>query len=101
MKPITPKQAMDARKTQPDAVIKSFNEMIIEKWAGYSATIRQDEIAERIARKLDCSVDEVFDRHYLDIEDIFQAAGWAVLYDKPGYNETYIPFFRFTKRSHS
>jgi len=42
--------------------------------------------------------DEVFDKGWLNIEPMYRAAGWKVVYDKPAYNESYEPTFTFTKR---
>lgn len=42
---------------------------------------------------------ECFDRHYLDIEEIYSASGWVVKYDKPAYNEDYPATFEFKKKS--
>jgi len=97
-KPITPKEVQDLKNaTFPDEVIEVFNELIVENWDGHSATIKQDVAAGRIAKRMKITRAKVFDRSLLDIEDVFQKAGWKVDYDKPGYNETYDAFFRFTK----
>lgn len=41
--------------------------------------------------------DEIFDNHWLDIEDIYREQGWKVKYDKPGYNEeSFKPYFEFS-----
>lgn len=41
---------------------------------------------------------DVFERGYLDIEETYRKAGWSVVYDKPGYNETYDAFYTFTRK---
>jgi hypothetical protein len=40
----------------------------------------------------------MFNKHWFDIEDIYRKAGWAVEFDKPGYNESYESFFVFKKK---
>jgi len=98
--PIKPDDVIELRKKFiPDEVIKAFNEAIVEKWNGKSATINQDYIVNKIKQKLEIdSGDFLFDNHYLDVEDIFRGVGWIVVYDKPGYNETYSATFEFRKK---
>jgi hypothetical protein len=42
---------------------------------------------------------EIFHRGWLDVEDAYRAEGWTVVYDKPGYNESYAASFTFSARS--
>lgn len=95
--PIRPEEVVSEKeKLIPDVVISSFNNLIAEKWNGVSAEIKQPEIVKLlVAAGLD--KDEIFKRHWLDVEDIFRAVGWVVEYDKPGYNESYDAFFVFRK----
>lgn len=53
-----------------------------------------------ILSKFDHRIDrqEIFDNCWLDVEDIFEEVGWKVVYDKPGYNESYPANFEFTKK---
>lgn len=74
-----------------------FNEMIAAAWDGRSATVMQDDVITAIIMRLQVSREEVFDRHLLDVEPVYQAAGWDVTYDKPGFNETYRPYFNFRR----
>ena len=90
--PIRPE---DIVKTVPDEVIQVFNEMISEAWDGNSATLKQNDVAPRIADRMECSRAHVFKKGWLDIESLFRDAGWEVEYDKPGYNESYGAAFTF------
>jgi len=38
---------------------------------------------------------EIFDKGWLNVEEVYRAAGWAVEYDKPGFNESYSATFTF------
>ncbi len=101
MKPISPNEigALKA-KTLPSEVIEAFNELIVKNWSGACAIIKQDEIVKLICAKLKIKPkdrQDVYDNHYLDVEDLYRAEGWRVEYDKPGYNETYEAFFKFRK----
>jgi len=51
--------------------------------------VTQGKFTRRMAR------DEIFDRGWLDVEDLYRISGWRVEYHKPGYNETYEPTFEF------
>lgn len=97
-KPIKPSEVAGRRaETIPPEVIDAFNEAIVANWTGRSATVIQKEVAAMIASKLSCPLEMVYDKHYLDVESIFEAAGWTVKYDKPGYCETYDAYFEFSK----
>lgn len=37
----------------------------------------------------------IFRRGYLNVEEAYREQGWSVVYDKPGYNETYDASFEF------
>ena len=93
-RPIRPDEVV---KTIPPEVIEIVNEMIKERWNGSSATIMQDDVVRRVCLKMKVMSDAVFDKGWLDFEDVFRAEGWKVTYDKPGYCEDYAAFFRFEK----
>jgi hypothetical protein len=99
IKPLAPDEVQGKKnETIPDGVIEAVNEAIVASWNGTSASFTQDEIIDRIRAKIDVSRADIFSRNWLDFEDIFRAAGWAVDYDKPAYNETYAANFTFKKR---
>ena len=101
MKPISPQEIEDTlEEIFPDAVIMAVNELLKERYRpGNSVNLKQDEIINRI-QHLDSSLSrtELFNKHYLDFESLFQKAGWKVSYDKPGYNENYAANFTFEKQ---
>lgn len=102
MKAITPDEVGPAHaKTIPDDVIASFNELIVQNWDGEAtAVVKQDAVIALILAKMpSASREELFAKRWLDIEPIFELAGWRVHYDKPGYNENYEAFFEFTRRN--
>ncbi len=98
--PIKPKDVAK-RKHIPEAVFEVFNDFISRKWDGHKAVIEQETVASAVAAALGCAKHEVYDSHYLDIEDAYRKAGWKVEYDKPGYNETYPATFTFRKKRSS
>jgi hypothetical protein len=96
VKPIGPNEAIKA-KTIPDEVISSFNEMIISRMTGNTATFRQAEVVSLIISK-GISKEDISEKNLLDVEDVYQSVGWTVKYDKPAYNENYPATFTFTKK---
>ena len=101
VKPITPSEVAEQKlKNIPDAVIACWNKVIAKKCSqGGSATIYQNEVVGLLADAMDVSRETVFASGWLDIEPIYQDAGWCVEYDKPGYNETYNAYYKFSKKS--
>jgi hypothetical protein len=96
--PISPREVVDAKlKILPDEVFQSFNELIARNYNGGSATVYQSDVVDlMVGRDLDQS--EIYKKGWLDVEDIYRKAGWKVEYDKPGYNESYAPYFRFSPK---
>jgi hypothetical protein len=102
IKPITPQEVSEQKiKNIPDNVINCWNKAIVRncKGGGSYATIFQSEIVGLLADAMEVSREEVFASDWLDIEPIYRAAGWKVEYDKPGYNETYVAYYTFNKKS--
>ena len=95
---VMPIKPSEVKSTKPDVVIEIFNGLIKSFWDGTEAHIKQEDAAALIARRMNISQKEVFNKHYLDIESIYRQAGWEVTYSKPAYNETpYDPYFIFRK----
>ena len=103
-KPITPTEATTAREILatsdiPPTVIEVFNELIVEYLDGFGrARIEQMVAANRVAARLGMTRREVYDRHWLDVEPVFEEAGWKVRYYKQPYFEVNDDsFFLFEK----
>lgn len=100
--PIKPK---DVQKNKdillPEGVFQAFNELIVEKWDGSSATFTQEEAGKRVASVLSLPIGEIYLRRYLDVESAYRKAGWKVEFDHAGYNEFYDSFFKFSKKKAS
>ncbi len=95
--PIRPEEITDGKKLQmPDAVLESFNELIARNFSEGRATVKQNAVVGLIVSR-GYARQDVFDQHWLDVEEIYREAGWEVKYDKPGYNESYDAYFEFVK----
>ena len=101
IKAINPIEAYDGiGANMPDFVIAAFNELIQQKYRGKSFIIKQEEAITKIlfkakAIKFEITRNEIFDKHYLDIESIYIKEGWIVKFDKPIYCENYEAFYTF------
>jgi hypothetical protein len=104
VEPIKPKDVVKAKGAAlPDEVIEAFNELIAKYTDGKVSIVKQKEVVNVILFKLKLRDDRdrwtaqgIFDNHWLDVEKVYQKAGWKVEYDKPGYNESYEATFKFT-----
>jgi len=98
--PITPKEAMAAHTGSiPEVVFDVFNKLLAERWAPGKIIIKQSEVVAELECALGLDRKEVFDKGWLDVEALYEKAGWAVKYDKPGYCEEYDAFWEFTARA--
>ena len=100
MKPISPDEVVEQKAAQlPDFVFVAVNELIAQTWHGGSAQFMQDALVEKIlfyAPEV-ATREDIFSKHYLDIEDIYRQVGWIVEYDRPAYYENFVPRFTFRK----
>jgi hypothetical protein len=99
-KPISPNEIAGAKSgVFPDFVIEAVNELITENYTSGRARFTQDDVITKILSKTDyCTREWIFAKGWLNFEEIYEAQGWEVVYDKPGYNESYKANFTFTKR---
>jgi hypothetical protein len=98
VKPISPKEVAGAKKAAiPEIVYMVFNEMIVENYCNGQAIVKQDEAVKRMV-ELGLSRKDIFDKGWLDVEDVYKIEGWKVLYDRPAYCESYDAYFEFSKR---
>lgn len=107
--PIRPDQVADKKvETFPPQVFDAFNELIGQHFSNGSATVYQNDAVELIWRKLTeqegvavrfgvHNKGDLSRRGYLNVEEAYRGAGWRVVYDKPGYNESGHAYFIFSK----
>jgi hypothetical protein len=101
IKPISPKEIGAYKaKVFPDFVLESINELIAENFTNSRAVVLQKDIIARISSKMDGDSYDmkrkmIFDKGWLNFEEIYRDSGWKVSYDKPAYNENYDANFTF------
>ena len=101
VRPIRPSEVEEARRvTIPEAVFAAFNTCIANKWRNGRALVLQDEVIAEILRRMpDVERHTIFHSGWLDVEGAYRDEGWTVVYDRPGYNESYAASFVFSARS--
>ncbi len=96
--PIKPDQVAGAkRELFPEAVWEAFNELIARNLVDSEATFEQKDVVELMVAK-GLTRSEIDEKGWLNVEETFEANGWHVEYDKPGFNETGEATFTFKKK---
>jgi len=97
VRPIKPSEVAKGKKAVfPDEVLEAFNELITKNFWGGSATIKQEDVVRLMVKK-GLTPKAIDENHWLDVEEVYEDAGWDVEYDKPGYNESYAATFKFSR----
>lgn len=100
IKPISPDEVSALKqKMLPGGVISAINMVITKHFDGRSAKFGQNEIIAEISMAMGTDRQTIFSQKWLDFEPIYEAEGWKVYYDKPGYNESYEPTFTLTRKT--
>lgn len=96
---ITPQEAQNSVGADiPDFVIECFNKMILQKYRDGKSTVYVKEVVKKIRELMQGEAEYRYSSEWLDVEPVFERAGWSVLYSKPAYNETGESYFVFTAR---
>jgi len=92
--PIRPDEVEEEKlKIIPDEAIETINSLIAQDWDGRSATITHTSLIKLLKHKMG----NRFHYDWLKFESIYRKAGWRVVRDSPGYNESYETNWIFTK----
>ena len=101
VKPITPGGVASQKgKSFPDAVFEAFNEIITANCINGRAAFTVNDVVKLMVLKGIKKL-YIFDKRWLDIEEVYTKAGWKVVYDQPAYNESYEANFTFTAKRKS
>lgn len=101
VKPYSPTDALENKKLAiPPVIIAAVNELLAARYSGRgSVTITQKELLDKVVDIIPGGSNTIFQMHYFDFEPLFEKTGWRVIYDKPGYNESYEPSWSFSPSS--
>lgn len=97
MNPIRPSEVVKA-KPIPDTVITTFNNFIAQNFLHNQSCFKLNDIVDHLVKKYGYTTNEIFNKHWLDIEDLYESFGWKVIFDKPAYNESYDATFTFVAK---
>ena len=98
-KPIRPDDIGSAKAEYiPAAVFDAFNAEIAARFSNGTARVSQARIVDRLVSG-GALRSEIFESGWLNIEEVYSAAGWIVNYDKPGFNESGEAYFEFVALS--
>lgn len=93
VKPISPSDIVESKtKEIPNVVIQGFNVMITKYFSSGKATFGQEELVEYL---VGCEVprENIFRLNWLNVEPIFEDAGWEIEYEKgDGGGDSYFTF---------
>jgi serine/threonine protein kinase len=93
--PLKPQEAVHAKSQSiPPQVFEAFNEMITKHLSGGYSSFKQEDVVTLMTAK-GLKSKEIYENHWLDVEDIYRKQGWKVTYDSPAYNESYPATFTF------
>lgn len=94
IQPITPNAARILHHV-PDHVLEAVNRLLAERINGNSPiTITLTEVKEAIKN----TGPGTLNQSWLNFEGHYEANGWDVEYDQPGYNESYSANYTFTPK---
>jgi methanogenic corrinoid protein MtbC1 len=114
VKAVTPNEVAQLKgELFPPHVLQAFNELIATEFTDRSRTVTifQEDIIQRIAERMFPEMEQmepeqkegvvntvksdIFKNGWLNVEEVYRAAGWNVNYTKPAYNETGRAYFSF------
>jgi hypothetical protein len=98
VKPVRPSEVVELKKNVvlPPKLIEVWNTVIAKNYSNKRSQFTQEEILLAVMKTLDVDRKTVFSNKWLDVEEVYRAEGWIVVYDQPGYNENYEATFTFT-----
>lgn len=100
IKPLSPSD-INLKNRIPSYVIEAVNELIKKYYIGKSFTFTQDELIQKIISlgPYELRKNDIFDKKYLDIEQIYNENGWTVQYELPCRDESFDAYFKFTPKN--
>lgn len=97
VKPVSPN---DIKVSLPDFVINAVNSLISNRYRGGSFSIKREEIVKKIIETCPRALEreEIFEKQWLDFENLYRQAGWKVNYVTPERGESFDEYFNFEPR---
>ena len=98
--PISPDDISDNKeKYIHQTIIKTVNKILKERYnLGSTVDIKISEISKPFFEAHpEIDEDKAWKAKMFDIEDAYRKFGWKVSYDRPGWDESYEGFYKFSK----
>lgn len=98
--PVTPQEVMEKiGRDIPSEIIEAVNKLIVKEYkpiTGWAKVYQDDILAIVTGPGSKFTKRQIFDNKWLDVEPVFERAGWTVKYYKPDYwEEPYPAYFTF------
>lgn len=96
IKPITPEELMKSFDSLiHPSMIKTIN-LLLSRFNGYSVRFTEQELIDQFLI-FEPSYDRsrIFDERHLEFEGLYIRAGWIVESERPGFDESFEPFYIF------
>lgn len=96
IKPVRPEDVFKQEEhTIHPSMIRAIN-LFLTRFDGKQAIITVEELIDKFLEfESKWTRDMIWKKKQLDFEGLYKDSGWDVIYDKPGYEETYKPFYLF------
>lgn len=109
VKPIKPSEAKKVKvKNIPEFIIAAFNKFIADNLdtSGRSSFKQKHLVTYIVENQIindhqPVSASIIYQNKWLDVEDLFEDAGWSVTYDSPSWGDNYDAYFVFVDNSKS
>lgn len=97
IKPISPEEVVPLKKEKlPEIFLEIINSVIAKNWDGVSSEFTYDDLLKE--SKLYNLEGQKLQLGYTDFGAIYEAEGWKISVDRPGFNETYSTMYEFKKK---
>ncbi len=100
-RPLTPHEVKQKQiQKTPSFVIEAVNTLLVAYGYHPLIILKQSAVIAAILGHAppDTQRADIFANGWLDFIPAFREYGWHVVYDKPGYNESYEPSYEFRPR---
>lgn len=95
-RPISPSEVADVQQEViPGGVFDVVNSLIATNMSGKTAHVKQKQVVAALENQ-GFTRGTIYDKNWLNFEEAYRRMGWKVVYDKPGYSESYDAHWIFT-----
>lgn len=90
--------ALAEGKHLPEGVIEAVNDLLLKSGSKNYISLTATAVREAICERMGVTAQTLNkNKHWLEFEPFYRAAGWKVVYDRPGYCESYEASYNFSR----